>query len=64
MQEGITEAYVGIAQGLKSADKGQLLVQYAPQIFTFLAEAAVEDDERPEYLTRSLIGLVGYFYIT
>lgn len=58
MQEGIAEAYVGIAQGLKSADKAPLLIDYAPQIFHFM-EAAASEEDRPEYVTRSLIGLVG-----
>jgi importin subunit beta-1 len=63
MREGIAEAYVGITQGLKSADKGQLLMHYAAAIFQFL-QAASGDAEKPEYLVRSLVGLLGYFSLT
>lgn len=66
MQEGIAEAYVGIAQGLKAADKGiflyktgMLMMNYAAHIFQFLQFAASIED-RPEFVTRSLVGLVGY----
>ncbi|KAI8907243.1 armadillo-type protein [Gorgonomyces haynaldii] len=58
MREGIAEAYVGMAQGLKSAEKGNLLLPYTQSIFHFIQSAA-EDSERPEFVTRSLIGLLG-----
>ena len=59
MREGIAESYVGVVQGLKAADKAVMLVNFTNQIFHFLQTATVSDPERPEFVTKSLIGLIG-----
>ena len=58
MEESIAEAYVGIVQGLKTGDKANLLLPYVQSIFAFLQQSTM-NLERPEPVTRSIVGLVG-----
>ncbi|KAJ3327906.1 hypothetical protein HDU91_004239 [Kappamyces sp. JEL0680] len=57
-REAIAEAYIGISQGLKQAQKGGLLINYAEQIFTFL-EAATQEEEKSESYVKIMMGLLG-----
>ncbi|KAJ3308780.1 karyopherin beta [Boothiomyces sp. JEL0838] len=57
-REAIAEAYVGICQGLKQAEKGALLVNYANQIFGFL-EVATQEAEKSESYVKIMMGLLG-----
>lgn len=63
IRESIAEAYIGIAQGLKQANKGSLLINYAQQLFSFL-EVAVQEPERSESYTKVMMGLLGYCGLT
>ena len=68
LKEGIVEAFVGIIQGLKTGKKcifnffqilASLLMPYVQHIFAFGEEMAA-DLNRPESLTRCLVGMIGY----
>jgi hypothetical protein len=43
---------------LKQAEKGSLLINYAPQIFTFLETATQEVDKSESYV-KIMMGLLG-----
>lgn len=58
MREAIAESYVGIAQALKSAEKGAVLLPFVNQIFRFI-ETCSGDSERGDDVTRSIVGLFG-----
>ncbi|KAI8899185.1 armadillo-type protein [Globomyces pollinis-pini] len=57
-REAIAEAYVGICQGLKQAEKGMVLINYAQQLFGFLETAAAEPDKEEVYV-KAILGLLG-----
>ena len=57
-REAIAEAYIGICQGLKQAGKGNLLINYAPQIFSFLESASQELEKNESYI-KIMMGLLG-----
>lgn len=57
-REAIAEAYIGICQGLKQAGKGDLLINYAPQIFSFLETASQELDKSESHI-KIMMGLLG-----
>ncbi|TPX62496.1 hypothetical protein SpCBS45565_g07003 [Spizellomyces sp. 'palustris'] len=59
LREGIIEAYVGIAQGLKTAGKANLLGNYGAQMFGFAQEIATSEAPRSTQVTSSLVGLIG-----
>ncbi len=58
LREGVVEACVGIAQGLKSGGKADALLPYVQFIFTF-CESFAAVSYRTDSATRGLIGLVG-----
>jgi importin subunit beta-1 len=58
-REAIADAYTGISQGLKSSQKGTLLINYAQQIFSFL-EISVQEMDKSETYCKAMIGLLGY----
>jgi hypothetical protein len=58
-REAIAEAYIGISQGLKQAQKGSLLINYAEQIFSFL-EQATQEPEKSESYIKIMMGLLGF----
>ncbi|RKP07815.1 armadillo-type protein [Thamnocephalis sphaerospora] len=58
LRSGILEAYVGIAQGLKSEEKAQLLLPYVPELFVFLREVYA-DPERTSSVVSNMVGLLG-----
>ncbi|KAI8928070.1 armadillo-type protein [Entophlyctis helioformis] len=58
LNEAISDAYVGILQGLKADDRSALLRPYANQVLLFIKSAA-QDPERGESLYRSIVGLLG-----
>jgi len=57
-REAIAEAYIGICQGLKQANKGTLLINYAQQLFAFL-EGATQEMEKSESYIKIMMGLLG-----
>ncbi|KAI8914839.1 hypothetical protein PhCBS80983_g00772 [Powellomyces hirtus] len=59
LREGIIEAYVGIAQGLKGANKVEMLATVAPQIFAFVQEVATSNSPRSLEVSMGLVGLIG-----
>ncbi len=60
LREAIAEAYTGICQGLKQAQKGSLLINYAQQLFNFLEISTQEPDKTESYII-IIMGLLGYF---
>ncbi|KAJ3161708.1 karyopherin beta [Geranomyces michiganensis] len=59
LREGILEAYIGIAQGVRGTDKVELLANAVPQIFEFGAMIAHEDSPNSIDVTMGLVGLLG-----
>ncbi|KAJ3263515.1 karyopherin beta [Chytriomyces hyalinus] len=58
LREGITEAYVGITQGLTTGQKAQLLAPYVEKMFVFM-QSIVFDDEHSEEVAITMGGLIG-----
>ncbi len=58
LRESVLEALTGITQGLGSANKASMLLEYAQQIAAFLATIA-SDQERAETVTTAAVGLLG-----
>ena len=57
-REAVADAITGICQGLKSSQRGSLLINYAQQIFAFL-EASVKEEDMSERYVKAMIGLLG-----
>lgn len=58
IHEGCVEAYVGIVQGLNGTPQAQSVLPFVPNIFEFIKTIAM-DQNKPDSLTRSIIGLLG-----
>jgi len=58
LREGIIEAYVGIVSGMKTGQKGQLLLPYVPSILDLL-HRTLADEDRSEAVLKLGVGLIG-----
>lgn len=58
LREAVLEAYVGIVQALKSAQKTYLLGEHLANIFQFM-QTCYSDPERTEAVGRTMAGLLG-----
>ncbi|KAI8593942.1 armadillo-type protein [Geranomyces variabilis] len=59
LREGIIEAYIGMAQGVRGTDKVQLLAPAVPHIFEFGSVIASPDSPNTVDVVMGLVGLLG-----
>jgi len=63
LRESIFEAYTGILQGLKTDNKGQLMIEYVKHIIDF-AEMTLHDDISTHSVIRGALGVFGDIAVT
>lgn len=59
LREAVAEAFVGVVNGLKGANRVDLLQPYAEVVFNFLTFVSSYNVERGEPLLRATLGLLG-----
>jgi importin subunit beta-1 len=58
LREGIIEAYVGIVTGMRTGQKGPVVLPWVPTILELIHRSMV-DEERPETVFKLALGLIG-----